>query len=427
MIAETYRIVGGRPLRGTVRPSGSKNGSLPTLAATLLAEGETILENVPRIADVETMVELLRALGLRVEEEGGMVRVVNRGISAEQPPDDLMSRMRASHYVLGPVALRRGRAQAAIPGGCRLGARPVEHFLDVLRTLGMEVSSEKDRISLECAGLRGAVVTLDPRHRNPGATFTALMAASLAEGTTTIENACYEPDVLAFCRFLARCGADIAGIGTCTLTVRGVKELRGTTHRINCDRLEAGTFICAAAATRGEVVVEEITREELGETADKFEEAGVELRATASRPPGRNALLARCRRRPRGVEVVTDPFPAFSTDLQPPFAAVLATAEGRSTIRETVFDDRLQYVSELARMGARVEVLDARCVAIEGVESLRGAEVEGGNIRDAAALVIAALGAEGTSQVSGGRFLARGYEGLDEKLRALGADIIALA
>ena len=243
------------------------------------------------------------------------------------------------------------------------------------------------------------------------------MAAALAEGTTVIQNASSEPDVVGFCRFLSRCGADIAGAATATLTVKGVRELRGVRHRVNSDRLEAGTFICAAAATRSEVLVEGITREELGETAGKFEEAGVELTTSES------GLLARCSRRARGVEVVTDPFPAFSTDLQPPFAAVLATAEGRSTIRETVFDDRLRYSSELARMGAKVELVDSRHLVLEGVDRLHAAEVEGRNIRDGAALVIAALSAEGQSRVSGRSYLARGYEDLDAKLRALGAEI----
>lgn len=420
MNVSAYLVRGGRPLRGTVRLSGSKNGSLPTLAATLLLEGETVLENVPCISDVENMLELLRAFGLQVEREADRVRVVNEGVRAEVAPDELMAHMRASHYVLGPVAFRRGRAEAAIPGGCQLGSRPVDHFLAVLRALGMEVGSGERRISLRCRRLRGARVTLDPRHRNPGATFTALMAASVAEGETVVENACYEPDVVHFCHFLNRCGAQISGIGTDTLRITGVSVLKGGRHRINYDRLEAGTFICAAAATRGEVMVEGITREELGETADKFEEAGIELH------PRDLGLVARCPGRPRAVEVITNPFPAFSTDLQPPFAAVLATAEGRSTIWETVFDDRLQYAGELARMGARLELIDPRHLVIEGVDRLRGAEVAGHNIRDAAALVIAALSADGISRVGGGGYLARGYEVLDEKLRALGADITPL-
>lgn len=261
MAADAWRIVGGRPLRGAVGLSGSKNGALPTLAATLLVDGETVLENVPRITDVETMLGLLRGLGLTVEERSdGSVRIVNDGIATHRPPADLVGLMRASHYVLGPLALRLGRAEMPLPGGCRIGARPVTHFLAVLEALGVRTGTEGGRIALEASGLKGGVVVLDPRHRSAGAAFTGLMAASLAEGESTIEHASFEPDVVRFCEFLNAAGARVEGVGTPTLTVRGVGRLRGTRHRINSDRLEAGTFICAAAATRGEVTVEGITR-----------------------------------------------------------------------------------------------------------------------------------------------------------------------
>jgi len=418
MNEEAYRIIGGRPLRGAVRLSGSKNGALPTLAATLLVDGETILENVPRISDVQTMLELLEAVGMRVEIRGdGGVAITNTGITTHRAPRELVGKMRASHYLLGPTLAKLGKAESAQTGGCAIGARPLAYIMEALAPLGVECLDCNDRVEVSTAGLVGGRVVLDPKFRSSGATFTVLMAAALAKGTTVIEHGSYEPDVVHFCEFLNRCGADIEGIGTATLTVRGVKELRGTTHRINSDRLEAGTLICAAAATRGEALVGPITREDLAETAGKLEEAGVELGASG------DGLLARCAVRPRAVDVVTDPFPAFSTDLQPPFAAVLATAEGSSTIRETVFDDRLQYVGELVKMGARAEMVDSRCVVIEGVERLRGAEVEGRNIRDGAALVIAALSAEGESRVAGRQYLARGYERLDEKLRELGAEI----
>jgi UDP-N-acetylglucosamine 1-carboxyvinyltransferase len=417
MASNAWRIIGGRPLRGTVRPSGSKNGALPTLAATLLLDGETVLRNVPRITDVETMIGLLRGLGLVVEERSdGSVRVVNDGIATHRPPVELVGRMRASHYLLGPLALRLGRAEMPLPGGCQIGARPVGHFLAVLEALGVRAGAEGERIALEASGLKGGVVVLDPRHRNPGATFTGLMAASLAEGATVIENASFEPDVVRFCEFLNAAGARVEGLGTPTLTVRGVGRLRGTAHEINSDRLEAGTFICAAAATRGEVTVEGMTREELGEAADKLEEAGVEL-------SDRGGLTAACPGRPRGVEIVTDPFPSFSTDLQPPVTAVLAGAEGSSTIRETVFDGRLQYVGELAKMGADITLVNPREAVIRGVRRLQGAAVEAQNIRDGAALVIAALSAEGESVVSGRQFVARGYEEFETKLRSLGAQI----
>jgi UDP-N-acetylglucosamine 1-carboxyvinyltransferase len=417
MSGDAWRIVGGKSLEGTVRPAGSKNGSLPTLAATLLLDGVTVLRNVPRIADVQTMISLLRALGLNVEERDGGVRITNRGITSYRAPDDLASRMRASHYLLAPLLLRLGRAEMAMPGGCDLGARPVTHILSVVEALGAQSTVTDRGIALRAAGLRGAVVTLDPRHRNPGATFSALMAASLADGETVIENASYEPDVVHFCRFLSAAGARIGGIGGLRLVVGGVRGLHGLEHRVNPDRLEAGTFICAAAATRGAVIVEDANSAELGATAEKLQEAGVQL------VPGDGGLRASCPRRPCGVDIVTDPFPAFSTDLQPVVAAVLATADGRSTIEETVFDRRLQCAHELAKMGARIELPDSRHAIIHGVERLRGAAVEGHNIRDGAALVVAALSAEGESIVSGRQYVARGYEDFEGKLRSLGAEI----
>ena len=417
MIEDAWRIEGGNPLRGTAKLSGSKNGSLPSLAATLLLEGESTLTNVPRIADVETMLDLLRAFGLEVERRpDGAVRVVNTGLTTHCAPTELVSRMRASHYVLAPVLYHHGRVEMAMPGGCNLGARPIGHITSVLESLSA-VLEDGEAIRLSTTGLRGGVVTLDPQHRNPGATFTGLMAGALAPGETIIENASFEPDVVRFCELLSAAGARIEGAGTQTLRIAGADRLHGVTHAVNCDRLEAGTLVCAAAATRGDVAVLDVRRDELGQTADKLEEAGIELAQEGS------GLRARCPGRPRGVDVVTDPFPSFSTDLQPPVAAVLATAEGDSTIRETVFDHRLQCASELSRMGADVELKDNRFAVIHGVERLHAAEVAGGNIRDGAALVIAALGAEGESVVSGRRFVARGYEDFESKLQSLGARI----
>ncbi len=418
MTADAWRIVGGKPLHGRVTPSGSKNGALPTLAATLLLDGETVLHNVPRIADVHTMLELLRSLGLQVTERAdGAVSIVNEGISSHRAPDDAVGRMRASHYLLGPVALKMGKVESAMPGGCDLGSRPVTHIVSVLEALGMSSHVDDTHLELACVACRAARVVLDPVHRNPGATFTGLMAASVIPGVTVIENASFEPDVVTFCEFLNAAGARVSGAGTPTLTIEGVASLHGVEHRVNTDRLEAGTFLCAAAATRGEVLVERITCAELGEFSDKLREAGIALDEQD------DGVRAACATRPRGVPIVTDPFPHFSTDLQPPMGAVLATADGTSTIHETVYDQRLRYLSELARMGADVELVDSRQAIIEGTDRLHGAEVSGGNIRDGAALVVAALGADGESVVSGRRYVARGYERFEEKLRSLGADI----
>jgi len=417
MTEVAWRIEGGTPLRGTVRPSGSKNGSLPLLAATLLLDGRSTLTNIPHIADVETMLALLRAFGLTVEElPGGEVRITNHGLSTHRAPDDLVGKMRASHYLLGPVLLHRGRVEMAMPGGCDLGARPVTHITSVLEALGAAIETN-DTIHLSAEGLRGAVVTLDPRHRNPGATFTGLMAGALAAGETTIENASFEPDVIGFCRFLNAAGARVTGIGTQTLTIQGVDRLHGAAHRVNSDRLEAGTFLCAAAATRGDVTVEETTRDELGAFADKVAEAGVNLEPCA------DGLRVSCPDRLRGISLITEPFPGFATDLQPPTTALLACADGQSYVEESIFTQRLQCVEQLVRMGAFMRLVNHRCVAIRGVPRLHGAEIEAGNIRDGAALVIAALGAQGESLVAGRNHVARGYEHFETKLRSLGADI----
>lgn len=422
MVEDAWGIVGGRPLRGSVRPSGSKNGALPTLAATLLLKGETILEGLPRIEDVRTMEELLRAFGLTVEENGGdSIRVVNEGLSTHRAPEEIVRRMRASHYLLGPVAAQLGRAEIPLPGGCDLGARPVDYILAGLEAIGMETRLRDGCIEVIADRLVGARVRLDPRYRSPGATFNVLMAAALAEGESVIEHASAEPDVVCFCRFLQAAGARIEGEGGPTLRVRGVEALHGVTHRVNPDRLEAGTFLLAGVATRGEVQVEGVAREELAAVADKMEEAGVTVSETDA------GLRASCPGRPRGVTIVTDPYPMFPTDLQPPMAAMLATAEGESRIEESIFDRRLQYVEELVKMGAEVELLDARRARITGVPALRGAEVAAHNIRDGAALLIAALSAEGESVVSGRRFVSRGYERIAEKLTALGAQIETLA
>lgn len=418
MTADTWRIVGGTPLRGRVTPSGSKNGALPTLAATLLLDGETILYNIPDIADVRTMLDLLRALGLSVEPQGeGCVRVVNSGLTTHRPPGELVAKMRASHYLLGPLLARLGRAELPQTGGCTIGERPLGYILDGLKLLGVDCLECNDRVETATSGLVGAQVALDPAFRSPGATFTLLMAAALARGTTTISHASFEPDVIRFCELLAAAGARLSGAGTDTLTLEGVPSLRGVSHTVNSDRLEAGTLLCAAAATRGEVLVEQVTHSELGQFADKLREAGVEIGEEAG------GVRARCSGRPRAVELITDPFPAFPTDLQPPMAALLATAEGESVIRERIFSHRLQYAEELRKMGAEIATPDERTAVIRGVSKLHGASVSGGNIRDGAALILAALGAEGESLVSGQRYVARGYERFDEKLRALGASI----
>jgi len=417
-MTDSWLIIGGVPLHGRVTPSGSKNGALPSLAAALLLDGETIFHNLPRIADVFTMLELLEAVGMRVEgRAGGAVAITNSGLSTHRAPPELVGKMRASHYLLAPTLARLGKAELAHTGGCTIGDRPLGYVIDALAPLGVQCLDCNDRVAASTAGLVGGRVVLDPKFRSPGATFTVLMAAATAAGTTVLEHACFEPDVVRVCEMLNAAGARIESAGTETITVHGVPSLHGVTHTINSDRLDAGTFLLAAAATRGEVFLPRITAAELGRMADTFRQAGLILEEEDG------GLRGGCPSRPRAVDVIVSPFPDFPTDLQPPLGAVLATAEGTSTLRETIYNNRLQYVSELRRMGADIEQLDEWSLRIRGVPRLHGAEVSGGNIRDGAALVIAALAADGPSTVSGRRFVNRGYADLEARLRSLGARI----
>jgi UDP-N-acetylglucosamine 1-carboxyvinyltransferase len=418
MVSRAWRIRGGTRLHGDVSVSGSKNAVLPVLAASLLVSGETVLENVPGIADVASMVTLLRALGLDVDDKTrGVLLIRNEGLRSCRLPDQYMSALRASHYLLGPVALKMGEVESAFPGGCDLGHRAIDHLLAPLHSLGMRSDVGKDRIRLRCGGLRAGVIALDPRYRLASATYVSLIAASVTRGITTIHNASFEPDVFNVCQFLQSAGARIGGIGSTTLVVEGVADLQGTRHRMNSDRLEGGTLLCAGGATGGEILVRDLLLQDLGEGAEKLAETGAELTQT------NNGVLLRSSGRPRAVDITTGPFPASPTDIQPPMAALLSISDGRSVIREAIYQSRLQYARELQRMGAKITIADSCCAVVDGVSRLTGATVEGGNIRDVAALVIAALTAEGDSTVSGLQYLARGHCELDSKLRALGADI----
>ena len=287
--------------------------------------------------------------------------VHNSGLSTHRPPGELVAKMRASHYVLGPMLARLGKAELPETGGCTIGERPLGYVIDALEPLGVECLDCNDRVEATTAGLTGGRVVLDPRFRSPGATFTVLMAAATAKGTTVLEHACFEPDVVRFCQLLSAAGARIEGAGTDTITLHGVPSLHGVTHTINSDRLDAGTFLLAAAATRGEVFVEEMTAAELGDMAGLLRQAGLTLEEEEG------GLRGACPRRPRGLEVTINPFPDFPTDLQPPLGALLATAEGTSSIRETIFNNRLQYAPDLERMGAEVEQVDTWTLRLRGV------------------------------------------------------------
>ncbi|NIM06088.1 MAG: UDP-N-acetylglucosamine 1-carboxyvinyltransferase [Armatimonadetes bacterium] len=418
-MSDTLHILGDKPLQGSVVVGGSKNGTLPMLAACLLVEGECRLQNIPRIEDVETMLALLRRCGAKVERSpNNEVVICASELSAAEVPADLAGKMRASYYLLGPLAGRLGRACLPLPGGCDLGSRPVDYILRPLESLGLTAEIRDERLLLNGSPTRGGRVELDSRYRSPGATFTTIMAACLGDGETVIENACGEPDIVSFCEFLNLAGAKIQGAGSSTIRIQGVKRLRGVEHQVLGDRLEAGTFLLAGAASRGDVTVLGVSREHLTGFVEALEECGVEVR---DEPGGIRAL---CPKRPRAIEIITHPFPGFPTDLQPPMMALLACAEGESRVEESIFDGRMGHVEELRRMGASIEVKMRKAV-IHGVPLLKGAEVEALNIRAGGALVVAAVGAEDETILRGLSHLARGYERIEEKLSDLGAQVQA--
>jgi UDP-N-acetylglucosamine 1-carboxyvinyltransferase len=410
------RILGGAPLSGRARVSGSKNGALPTLAATLLFDHPCRLENIPHITDVENMLSLLRHCGATVAQPApGTYVISNPSPRAVAIPGVLSEKMRASYYLLGALLGRLGKACLPLPGGCNLGSRPVDYILRSLEPLGVTCLRDEEEALLCCGPVKSGRVMLDPHYRSPGATFTVVMAAALAAGQEIIvENACAEPDVVSFCEFLTRAGADIQGVGSSVLKVRGVKRLTGEEHRVNGDRLEAGTLLLAGAASRGEVVISGVRFSELQGFVEELDACGVEIKDET------DGIRASCRRRPRARDISTAPFPGFPTDLQPPMMAFLTTADGDSRVEENIFDGRMSHIAQLQRMGARIEI-EGRGGVIHGEAKLRGADLEAENIRAGAALVVAAIAAEGESRIRGLEHITRGYEKLEEKLTALGA------
>lgn len=419
---ERFVVVGGARLAGSVTVHGAKNSALKLMAAVLLAEGTSLLGNVPRILDVEIMAELLRGLGCSVDldwtGEGGhcgTVRITSPAEPERQADERLVRRMRASISVLGPLIARRGEVRIALPGGDAIGARGLDMHMSGLVRLGAEVATERDWLVARAPrGLRGATITLD--FPSVGATENILMAAVTARGATVIDNAAREPEIADLCTMLQDMGAKIGGVGTSTLEVQGVEGLSPVVYETLPDRIVAGTYAVAAAMTRGDVTVRGARPEHLEIVLDKLTDAG----AAVGRVPG--GFRVRMERRPSAVDVVTLPYPGLATDLQPQFAALNAIAEGSAMVTENVFEARFVFLRELARMGARVE-LDGHHAVVRGVERLTGAEVTASDVRAGAGLLLAGLVAEGVTAVSEVRHVDRGYAGLLEQLGRLGAGI----
>jgi UDP-N-acetylglucosamine 1-carboxyvinyltransferase len=407
-------INGGKRLCGDVRISGAKNSALPILASTILGGGECVITNVPRVVDVLTMGKLLGILGVKVSHEGNRAVIQAGRIESTEAPYDLVKTMRASVLVLGPLLARWGEAKVSLPGGCAIGSRPVNLHLAGLTKLGADISIDHGYITAKATRLKGGRIYFDV----PTVTGTEnlMMAATLAEGTTVLENAAKEPEILDLADFLIKRGARIYGAGTDVITVEGVRQLHGGDHEVIPDRIEAGTYLAAAAITRGDVTATHCRPIHCEAMLMKLREAGAEIREE------KDSVRLTMPGSLRGTDVRTLPFPGFPTDMQAQMAALMSLAEGTSVVTETVFESRFMHVEELRRMGADIRVEGNRLV-VTGCKQLTGAPVMASDLRASAGLIVAGLAAEGTTLVQRVYHLDRGYERIEEKLGALGAHI----
>jgi UDP-N-acetylglucosamine 1-carboxyvinyltransferase len=413
-----FEINGGKRLRGTVRISGAKNAALPIMAASILCEGEVILHDVPDVSDVTSLAELLRKLGVSVERRpDNSLRLLVRDEMNCHAEYDIVRKMRASICVLGPLLAKRQRAQVSMPGGCAIGDRPVNLHLQAMRRLGADLELVSGDIVARAKKLHGTEMFLGgPFGSTVLGTANALMAAVLAEGTSVIEMAACEPEVVDLANFLVQCGASITGQGTPRIIVEGVRALKGCEYRIIPDRIEAGTFMVAAAITNGELKLDNCRLDHLMAVVDRLAAIGVNVERESS------GVTVSASRRLEPVEVTTQPFPGFPTDLQAQLLTLLCLADGNSIVTEKIFPDRFLHVAELSRMGARLHK-EGPTVIVQGVRRLVGAPVMASDLRASAALVLAGLVARGTTRINRIYHISRGYEGLEGKLRAVGAEI----
>jgi UDP-N-acetylglucosamine 1-carboxyvinyltransferase len=424
---DKIRIRGGQPLFGRIPISGAKNAALPLMCAALLTDQPLILTNVPYLADVVTMGKLLGQLGVELQFDdspmqgnGRCLKMQADALTSYTAPYDHVRTMRASVLVLGPLLARFGEAHVSLPGGCAIGTRPIDLHLKALEELGATITLGEGYVHATVKGrLKGAAIRFDKV--SVGATENALMAAALADGETILDNAACEPEITDLANCLISMGAKIEGLGTTRLTVKGVPKLKGATHRVVSDRIEAGTYAACAAITGGEVELLGAEADIMQATLHKFEEAGLTWKKTADGLTVGRASGPLC-----GVDVQTQPYPGFATDMQAQFMALMTMAEGAAMITETIFENRFMHAPELARMGANITV-HGHSALVRGTNKLKGAEVMATDLRASVAMVIAALAAEGETVIHRVYHLDRGYEALEEKLRACGADVERVA
>jgi UDP-N-acetylglucosamine 1-carboxyvinyltransferase len=412
---DRFRIVGGSRLHGEVTVTGAKNSVLKLMAASLLAVGKTTIANVPDIADVDIMSDLLTRLGCAVEREGDRLHIDVPQTPSHRADYELVRKMRASINVLGPLVARLGAAEVALPGGDAIGSRGIDFHIRGLESMGAKAHIEHGYVVAEAPdGLVGAAVTLD--FPSVGATENIMTAAVLAKGVTTIDNAAREPDIVDLCEFLVSMGAKIDGIGSPLITITGVKELHPTTHTVITDRIIAGTWAFAAAITQGDITIHGARADHMEVMLDKLASAGAIITSTA------DGVRVRMEHRPKAIDVATLPYPGFATDLLPFIIGMNAVAEGHSIVTENVFESRFMFVNELVRLGAQITI-DGHHASIDGIPQLSGAPVEATDIRAGAGLVLVALVADGETTVDGAFHVDRGYPLFAEQLVALGANV----
>lgn len=407
-------ITGGQPLEGSITTSGAKNAILPIIAASLLTTEPVVLEEAPNLLDVTVMSEVIQAMGAKVNRQGSKIVIEAREISNIEAPHHLVSQMRASVVIMGALLARTGRVRISHPGGCAIGSRPINWHLKGLEALGAEIKMDHGFLDVSTSGLRGARIYLD--FPSVGATENIMMAAAGAEGTTIIENAAQEPEIVDLANFLNEMGGRVRGTGTSVIHIEGVNEFHGTNHTVIPDRIEAGSFLLMAAATGGDVLVQNVIANHLQPLLAKMAEAGIHFAEEDDgiRIGGNGKYLA--------VDIKTQVHPGFPTDLQAPFLALLSSAHGTAVVTESVFENRFMHVNELNRMGADIKI-EGRSAIVRGIPRLNAAPVTATDLRAGAALILAGLTAAGTTEIDGVQHIDRGYEMVEDKLSRLGARI----
>jgi UDP-N-acetylglucosamine 1-carboxyvinyltransferase len=411
-------IQGGQPLKGEVRISGAKNAALPILCAALLTSEPLTLTNVPDLNDIQTMLRLLEQMGVKVAQSGDTVTLDASGLNNPKAPYEMVKTMRAAVLVLGPLVARCGEAHVSLPGGCAIGARPVDQHIKGLQSMGAEVKVEHGYVNAQVGRLKGARLFTDMV--TVTGTENLMMAACLADGETVIENAAREPEVVDLAQCLSAMGARISGAGTDVIRIHGVERLHGATHRIMPDRIETGTYLCAAAITGGEIRLTGTSMGYLDSVVDKLMDAGCEI--SGEKSPQFEAITLRAPEKLTSVSIRTAPYPAFPTDMQAQFMTINTVAAGTAVIRETIFENRFMHAVELQRLGADIQI-DGNTAIVRGVAQLEGATVMATDLRASAGLVLAGLVAEGETTIERIYHLDRGYEHLEQKLSQLGAII----